>query len=273
MMHGKQRRLISIVMLMAIAGIAVVTTWQPVESGTIANDQRAAPQQDAVTSTPAPVLLPSSTASATADPPTSTRTPTSQGPAYVSALNPDANVRSGPGLDFDRLGTIQPGEQYIILGRLSEWFQIEFPLSPTRVAWVFSGVVQVFGDEDRILDLSQEQLPTIDPNIAAAAETQLAITLTPGGLLTLTAQAQGQTVPDGIFTATPAVTTTLAPGERLPTFTPLAATYTTVPLDQFRGSASVNVGQGEEPFAPAIPVLGLIGLGLVGLLVSLLRRV
>lgn len=221
-------------------------------------------------STPAPVQLPSDTPTATAPPPSPTRTPTSQGPAFVEALNPDANVRSGPGTDFDRLGTIQPGENYIVIGRLSEWFQIEFPLSPSRTAWVFSGVVSVNGDVDRIPDLSQQEVPTIDPNIAAAAETQLAATQTPGGLLTLTA-AVGSS-PEGLFTTTPLPSQTLAPGERLPTFTVPPFTFTLIPLEQLTQPVN-STTSADEPFAPAIPVLGLIGLGIIGLLVGIIRRV
>lgn len=234
-------------------------------------DAAPAAAQDDGRSTPAPVQLPTDTPSPTPLPPSPTRTPTSQGPAFVEAINPDANVRSGPDLEFDRLGRIQPGETYIVLGRQFRWFQIEYPNSPTRTAWVFDAVVTLTGDLDQIPDLSQQDIPTIDPNLAAAAETRIAISQTPGGLLTLTAEGGG-TAPDGLFTTTPLPSQTLAPGERLPTFTFPPFTYTPIPIEQLQQPVTVTSAD-DEPFAPAIPVLGLLGLGILGLLVGIIRRV
>lgn len=254
-------------MLLLITTVGVMYQWQPVAAEdnrtptVVAQDDRG---------TPAPVELPSNTPTATELPPTPTRTPTSQGRAFVEAKFPDANVRSGPGTDFDRLGVIQPGEQYFVIGRRFSWLQIEYPNSPTRTAWVFQDVVNINGDVNLIPDLNQADIPTIDPFLAAEAETLIAATQTPGGLLTLTAQAD-VSAPQGIFTATPEATTTLAPGERLPTFTFPPFTNTPIPVDQFQAQTSVTVGE-EEPFAPAIPVLGLIGVGIFGLLVGIFRR-
>lgn len=229
--------------------------------------------QDGGQSTAAPVQLPSATSTPTDLPPTPTRTPTSQGPAYLEALNPNMNVRSGPGTDFDRLGLIQPGEQYFIIGRLYSWYQIEFPNSPSRTAWAYGEIVTVYGDVNQIPDLSQEDVPTIDPNVAAAAETQIAATQTPGGLLTLTAQAENAAPNDSaLITVSPEPSTTLAPGERLPTFTFVPITPTNIPLEQLQRRPNTASDNANEPFAPAIPVLGLIGLGVVGTLVGIFRR-
>lgn len=241
--------------------------WRPAAANgnttptAIAQDDRA---------TPAPVLLPSNTPTATDLPPTATRTPTSQGRAYVEAKNPDANVRSGPGTDRERVGIIQPGEQYFIIGVYFEWYQIEYPNVPSGAAWVYFGVVDVFGDPNLIPNLAQADVPTIDPADVEQAATLSAATQTPGGLLTLTAAVQF--TPQGFFTTTPAATTTLAPGERLPTFTFPAITDTPIPIEQLQTRPVDVDAENEEPFAPAIPILGLIGLGTLGLLIGIFRR-
>jgi hypothetical protein len=264
-----RRRIVALVLIGVLLSALVIVERRSAEPAPLLQPQPAAAQDDG-RSTPAPVQLPTDTPTVTPPPPTPTRTATSEGPASVESRAVDNNVRSGPGTEFDRLGTISPGTRYTVIGRLGEWLQINYPDSPTRTAWVFSGVVQILGDEERIPDLSQQDVPTIDPNIAAAAETQLAITRTPGGLLTLTAEVGSS--PEGLFTATPQPSLTLVPGERLPTFTVPPFTFTPIPIEQLQQPVSGG-SNADEPFAPAIPVLGLIGLGMLGLFVGILRRV
>jgi uncharacterized protein YraI/beta-lactamase class A len=56
-----------------------------------------------------------------------------------------ANVRTGPGIEFDLVGTIASGTQYPIVGRSSRfpWLLIELPNS---LGWVFTDLVTVRGD-------------------------------------------------------------------------------------------------------------------------------
>ena len=269
MSHNRLYILGTIVSVMIVIMVLLPSQWAT------ANDSTPPPvevraQDDA---TAAPVLLPSATTTPTDLPPTFTRTPTSQGPALIEAINPDANVRSGAGLEFGILGKIQPGEQYFVRGKLAEWYQIEYPNSPTRIAWVHQSVVSIVGDANLVPDLSIEDAPTIDPELVARSETQLAATQTPGGFLTLTAQAEANPQGNpGLFTLTPEASTTLAQGERLPTFTFPAFTATNIPIDQLQRRVDVSTTTSNEPFAPAIPILGLIGLGIIGTLVGIFRR-
>ncbi len=62
-------------------------------------------------------------------PPTATPLPT----AYFTAGNSWINVRSGPDLHYEKLGTISPGEQITITGTWQGWWQIEFE---ERSAWI-----------------------------------------------------------------------------------------------------------------------------------------
>jgi hypothetical protein len=217
------------------------------------------------------VILPTGTASLLPSTETPTRTPTVTGPALIEARNPDTNVRSGPDISNDRLGQIQPEERYVVLGRRFKWLQIQFPNSPTGIGWVFEDVVNIIGDAALIPEISLEGLPTTDPVIAAQQETLIAATLTPGGVLTLTAASF--ITPEGLFTTTQSVEEqgrTLAPGEVLPTFTYPPFTNTPPTITNLQPSNGSSSTSGD--FAPAIPALGLIGLGLLGLIIGIFRR-
>ncbi|MFS0569720.1 SH3 domain-containing protein [Brevibacillus sp. 179-C8.2 HS] len=51
--------------------------------------------------------------------------PTPSGP-YVTIMNPDTNVRSGPSTDHDIIKQVQPGEKYGIANKSGDWFQVNF---------------------------------------------------------------------------------------------------------------------------------------------------
>ncbi len=250
--------------------LIAITIWAiPVLAGNDGEKPQADTRQFA-TATPGAVQLPTSTWTPEPPPPTATRTPTSQGPAVVEAKNPDTNVRSGPDITADRLGQIQPGERYIVTGRRFKWLQIQYPNTPTGIAWVFEDVVDIIGEESLIPEIGTEELPTINPTEAAQQETLLAATQTPGGVLTLTAEAF--VTPQGIFTLDPAATQpTLAPGEPLPPFTVPPFTFTPLPIDELQAPPPTN-NSSNARFAPAIPILGLAALGLLGIFIAIFRR-
>lgn len=247
----------------------------------VINSGAYADQPQQVTSTPQSVVLPTSTATDLPPTPTETRTPTPPGAVLIEAKGNDTNVRAGPDITDDRLGVIQPGTQYIVRGRRFEWYQIEYPDTPSRIGWVHQSVVNVIGDVSLILEIDPALLPTIDLTRASQQETLLAATSTPGGFLTLTAAVQ--ITPEGIFTeeATPGRQNrpTLAPGERLPTFTFPPFSPTPLNVQAIQG---VNITTQEDEglssilpgstFAPIIPIAGMAALGLMGLFVSLFRR-
>ncbi len=179
---------------------------------------------------------------------------------------PGANLRAAPDLKAEILGTIVPGQFYSVIGRSNDWLEIQYDQSTTGRAWVFKGVVNITGlDPNLIPTVNTSLVPS--PNLTSAGEQQTvnAVTLTPGGLQTLQAQ---RTAATGVFiqsgdTGTQSADQSTGP---LPTFTfPAAFVEATLPP---RVTAATN--QGGIP--PIIPILALGGVGLLGLFISLLRR-
>lgn len=232
--------------------------------------------QELVTSTPVRIDIPTESGPAieVVATVTATRTPTQS--AVVLEAKPDAgsvNVRSEPDIESDRLGTIQAGEFYIVLGRYFRWIQFQFDTSPTGRGWVFDELVTLTGDESSIPDLSVEALPTEDPAIVGATQTQEAVTLTPGGLLTATAQSRFLDLPtEGANEGGAAAENSVA----LPTFT-VPPALAVVPTDDLfldqpttsPESAPINVPSNVPPI---VPIILLAAGGVLGLVVSSLRR-
>ncbi|MCB0211056.1 MAG: protein kinase [Anaerolineae bacterium] len=87
------------------------------------------------TNTPLP---PSATPSATSPPPTATSTLT-PAPVFPSiTVETNANLRSGPGTLYERVGELAAGATVEIVGRTedSRWWQISYPTAPQGVAWL-----------------------------------------------------------------------------------------------------------------------------------------
>lgn len=219
--------------------------------------------------TPTPVQLefPDATATSVVElSPTATRTATVVANNFIEAINDDTNVRAGPDIESERVGLIYPGTQYRVVARRFDWFQIEFPGSPSGSAWVFSGVVTLTGNAADIPEIELDQIPTIDPGFLAAQATAEFVRETPGGLATLTAAVE--ITPTGIFTTSPEDGATLDPSAIPPTFTEPAQTNTPIVIP--RGAPTTSGAPGGLP--PIVPILALAALGLMGLLVALLRR-
>jgi hypothetical protein len=249
---------------MRIRRLAAVAAVMVVVGLMIARAHTAQGGEAAQQPTPVPLQFPTPTE--TAGPPTETptRTPTALGRPVVEAISADTNVRAGPDINENRVGQIQPGTQYPVLGKRFNWYQIEYAEAPSGTAWVYADVVTLTGDPGVIPELSLEDIPTVDPGFLGQQQTAEAIANTPGAGATLTAQAL--ITPTGIFTAAPEERT-LAPGERLPTFTYPA--YTPTPVAFPRTNPPPVQGGGIPPL---VPILALGALGLMGLLVALLRR-
>lgn len=202
-----------------------------------------------------------------------TRTPTQEGgpQVLVEAIDPDvgANVRSSPEISATNIvGKIMPGNQYVVRGKRFNWYQIEYPEAPNGIAWVYADVVTVIGNVDDIREFEEGEIATVDPMVLAIQGTGTAVANTPGGLATLTAQAM--ITPTGVSTAD-ASTSTWVPGQPLPTFTPpgLSLTPPIIP-QQVDDSATSGATLGGVP--TLVPILGLAALGVLGLLISLIRR-
>lgn len=232
--------------------------------------------QELITSTPVRIVIPTQAVPPIEiiSSPAITRTPT---PAAVM-LEPKAsagevNVRAEPDIEAERLGTIRNGEFYPILGRYFRWIQFQYDLSPTGRAWVFDELVDIIGDANSIPDLSIETLPTTDPLAEAATETQAVITQTPGGILTSTAQSRILPAPDQITTQ--AGINSEESAQILPTFTYPPAIVAIAPTDNLQTPTTnpdtipLNV---PNDFPPILPIMLLGAGGLLGLVVSSLRR-
>lgn len=101
--------------------------------------------------------------------------------------NPQINVRSGPGTEYDRVGTLLANQEVIGKGRTEggSWILIEYQGGPDNYAWVYSSYVDYTGDLP-IVVIPNTPTPrvtnTIDPTLAA----QFIITVEPTRLPTFT---------------------------------------------------------------------------------------
>ncbi len=69
-------------------------------------------------------------------------TATPSGPTGLVTLH--LNVRSGPGTNFDTLGTLDPNQVVSLTGKntTASWFQINYPAGPTGHGWVTAQYIQ-----------------------------------------------------------------------------------------------------------------------------------
>ncbi|USG64084.1 SH3 domain-containing protein [Brevibacillus ruminantium] len=67
--------------------------------------------------------------------------PAPPGP-HIAVVNPDTNVRSGPGTEHEIIKQMQPGEKYPIAKREGDWFQLTFTDGSTGyvAGWLVSAV-------------------------------------------------------------------------------------------------------------------------------------
>ncbi len=235
--------------------------------------------QEVATSTPvrisvptaAPVLLVLAT-------PTVTRTPS---PAVVvleaKAEAGPVNVRAEANIESDRLGTIQAGEFYPVLGRQFRWLQIQFVTAPNGRAWVFEELVTLSGDESAIPDLLVATPVVLDQVLAGATQTQDAFLRTPGVLLTMTARSRILPVP-GQEGADPGSDSFAGQtGNLLPTYTyPPELVAPASDGDETTMTAMPDEPvvplSGNNQIPPAVPIALLAAGGLLGLMLNSLRR-
>lgn len=209
-----------------------------------------------------------------------TRTPTPEGSALLEAIT-EANVRSQPDPESDRLGTIRAGDTYTVLGRYYHWYQFQYDQSPSGTGWVFDELVNITGNANRIPDLTLGT-PTPNVDVQQANSTLVLLTQTPGGLLTATAGVGALPLPVQASGANTSSVNILAAGSQtpLPTFTPPPNLgVNSQPLIN-NGSPVPNpaIGDPEQDISipsripPILPILVLGGAGILGLLISSLRK-
>jgi hypothetical protein len=220
-----------------------------------------------VTSTPGSgqVQLPTATATVLGGPTaTPSRTPTLV-PVLADAIG-EANLRSGPGLDFDIVGTLVAGNPVPVIGRSVRfpWLLVSWEEAPGGQAWVFDQLVQVIGDITTVPVVEEPEAPTSDATQASIQETAAVLLQTPGAAETATATAFA--VPTGLLTQTPNAGGG-APAGSLPTFTP--------PQPYVQPEAVQEVlddDSGGGLIQPAVLIIALGAMGVLTLVVGLLRR-
>ncbi len=243
-------------------------------------------EQTIPTATPVQVSLPTPLPLIPADVPGATnvpvtRTPTPEGAASLEALT-EANVRSQPDPESDRLGTIRAGDNYVVISRYYQWYQFQYDQSPSGTGWVFDQLVTITGNVDRIPDLTLGT-PTPDINAAQSNSTLVILTQTPGGLLTATAGVGALPLPIE-SSGNNAGANILAVGSPtpLPTFTiPPNLGVNTAPNASNNGTpvenATASIIQPAEfvmpsRIPPILPILVLGGAGILGLIISSMRK-
>lgn len=270
---------------------ATMIAWNEVTRSPVnAQDNPTPIQVQILTSTPLP--LPEN---AVQTQPSPTPSVTVSNLVFLEAFS-TANVRADAEPDAAILGVIEAGIQYPIVGRYFQWFQFRYDKSPNGRAWVHESVVTIVGDASLITDLTENPEATTDPLVAGATQTWEAITLTPGVVLTATANARviagpvPAVVGDNAGNASSSGQGSAVDGQPLPTFTPpseFAVNETPVSFESsalaevtevaaLASDTSLGIPLPVSPttgdIAPIVPIAILGSLGLLGLVVSSTRR-
>lgn len=235
------------------AGIALAAEGPPIA------------QQPSPTPAPGQIQLPTATPTIIGGPTaTPTRTPTIT-PVLVEAIG-EANLRTGPGLNFELVGTLTAGNPVPLIGRSVRfpWLLVAWEDAPDGQAWVFEQLVRVIGDITTVPIVEEPEPPTVDPTQEAIQATAAVLLQTPGAAETATATAFA--VPTGAFTQTPDGASGAVPG-LLPTFTP-PEPY--VQPSVLPPPVTSSPQRGGIP--PAVLIISLGAMGVLTLAVGLLRR-
>ena len=186
---------------------------------------------------------------------TPTPLPAARLQALLSAGN--VNVRALPDIESDLLGTIAHGTLYPVLRNYYRWYELRFELSPNGRAWVYGDLVTIEGDPSQI-----EAIDNLDAAFSAGSLAPLEddnadrTGANPQTIEIATGEADAASVVE-VIEATP-----------LPTYTP--------PATQPAFVHQREVIEASEPrllnLPPLVPILALAGLGIVGLLISMLRN-
>lgn len=208
--------------------------------------------------------------------PTVTTSPTATpvGPARLQARESAGrvNVRLEPDTNSDLLGTISFGTSYPLLRRYYLWFELSYELAPNGRAWVFSELVEVEGELDGVPAI------TDFAEIASAGDT--AGQAEAGGDLSDSASASEDTDESRILVISSAADARQRAelaviATPLPTFTypPDVPTSFERVSETAREHESQSLGTVPlSDLPPLFPIAMLAGFGIVGLMISFIRR-
>ena len=192
--------------------------------------------------------------------PTSTATlsPTPLPAVRLRALSTagNINVRALPNLESAVLGIIADATEYQVLRNYFRWYEFRYDASPNGRGWVYGDLVEIIGDSSliEVIDSADEiERP-------GQAENQLAEG----------ADDESQrTIAIATVQADSAKSVELAVITALPTFTRPAPTPVSL-NDQIQIEAGIQSSLLKIP--PILPIAALGGLGILGLLISAIRR-
>jgi len=100
------------------------------------------------------------------------------GEGLTAVVQQQINIRSGPGTDFNSLGTVNANDVVTLTGKDSggAWLQIEFASGPEGKGWVNAAFVQATGIENLpIVSSSNEVIGTGTPTNAPTPSTPVAL--------------------------------------------------------------------------------------------------
>ena len=118
------------------------------------------------------------TTAATPDVPTIGGAEANPNNGNIAVVQEQINVRSGPGTDFNSLGTLNPQDVVNLTGKdpNGAWLQIEFPAGPEGRGWVNAAFVQGQGVENLpILAESGQVIGTGTPTVIPATPTSTVV--------------------------------------------------------------------------------------------------
>ena len=189
---------------------------------------------------------------------TATRSPTPPPAVRLRARSTagNINVRALPSLEGDILGTIADATEYQVLRNYFRWYEFQYDASPNGRGWVYGDLVEIIGDRSLIViieDAADIERPGQADILLAGdgdSETERTIAIS-------TVQADSaQSVELAVITV-------------LPTFTRPAPTPAS-PAGQIQFVAGIQNPLPQIP--PILPIAVLGGIGMLGLLISALRR-
>lgn len=79
--------------------------------------------------------------------------------AFITVTE-SANVRNGPGTDFEVIGMLSPDRQYPVNGRSGDWWEIELG---EHVGWVYAAITNLSGDPQGIPEMPRAPAATASP--------------------------------------------------------------------------------------------------------------
>jgi len=105
--------------------------------------------------------------------PTVTGTPEGVTATVLLDQEDPVNVRSGPGVFFDKVGVLLPGQKVAVTGRSAggDWVMVDYPGAPGNYGWVYSPIIYISPGELPIIEPPSTPTPevteTINPTFAA----------------------------------------------------------------------------------------------------------